>query len=285
MGTATARSLTTDRETRDLIEEAESWGYTAEKTNGGHIKFTHPQLMDPVFTSASPSDHRGVKNCRSQLKRGIRMIEQAQATVDTAVGGPTRLHECGICKGRDITKGFFSVNALNAHIRDDHPAPPLPAESEEEKVIVPDNTAKVRQIRRPEPEASTDREKLSKEDLAQYLASNFAVGDSVTIQKIGRYFEDHDVSSAVEILRQRGAKGLEDKDRLVPIPGTRGRYWWAPAGVTLDADSGARARPEKVKPSAASTGRIFEVVNEFVDGQLLIRDEEGNLFTANLRPL
>jgi predicted RNA binding protein YcfA (HicA-like mRNA interferase family) len=57
---------------RDLIEEAEKLGYTAEPTNGSHVRFTHSSGA-LVHVSGTPSDRRGWQNARSDLRRELRL--------------------------------------------------------------------------------------------------------------------------------------------------------------------------------------------------------------------
>lgn len=47
-------------------------GFTPPKTRGGHWRFEHPQMCGPVFAPDTPSDHRGVKNLMSLLRRKMR---------------------------------------------------------------------------------------------------------------------------------------------------------------------------------------------------------------------
>lgn len=60
------------RKVRELVEWATDNGWTVEKTNGGHLRYTHPDVKMPVFGAHSPSDHRSVRNMRARLKRALR---------------------------------------------------------------------------------------------------------------------------------------------------------------------------------------------------------------------
>lgn len=53
------------REVRDL---ALSYGYTVERTAGGHLALRRPGWPS-LFTSKTPSDWRTLKNLRGQLSR------------------------------------------------------------------------------------------------------------------------------------------------------------------------------------------------------------------------
>ena len=57
------------REVRRVLSRA---GFTVTKTRGGHWRFEHPQMCGPVFAPDTPSDHRGVKNLMSLLRRKMR---------------------------------------------------------------------------------------------------------------------------------------------------------------------------------------------------------------------
>ena len=57
-------------EMRELVEFADGLGYSAEKTKGGHIKFSCPGIP-ATFTSATPSDYRSWTNCRARLRRQV----------------------------------------------------------------------------------------------------------------------------------------------------------------------------------------------------------------------
>lgn len=56
---------------RDTIRGLCGEGWSASRTNGGHIRLNHPQAEKPVFTSSTPSDFRTPQNllrdCRSAL--------------------------------------------------------------------------------------------------------------------------------------------------------------------------------------------------------------------------
>lgn len=284
MGAVVARSLSSDPDVRDLVREAEGMGFVAEKTSGGHIKFTHPRFPDPIFTSSTPSDHRSVQNARSYLRRAVRLMEQVEATKDAITGGPSGLFVCNACAGRGKKKGFMSSAALNAHVRREHPAPPLPNTEPKEETVS---------------EAATNVVKIDKQskrvelgELIEWLSDHLSPGKKITRTKILEKFEGREVANTVEVLRQRGRSKRTHLNRL--IPAGSGVYTWAPAHWSpttvvpteeLVKDEPAPAKPEKVTPPAEAKGTIFEVVNQFVDGQFLVRDEEGNLFTATLRTL
>lgn len=55
-----------------LLRELEREGYSATRTNGGHLKIRHSQMTGSVFCPSTPSDHRGMKNLVAILKRKLR---------------------------------------------------------------------------------------------------------------------------------------------------------------------------------------------------------------------
>lgn len=54
-----------------LIEYALSEGWNVSRTSGGHLKFVKPGLQ-PIYTSATASDHRAGRNARAMLRRAQR---------------------------------------------------------------------------------------------------------------------------------------------------------------------------------------------------------------------
>lgn len=55
-----------------LLRDLERDGFTATRTAGGHLRFSHPAISGCVFGPSTPSDHRAVKNLRATLKRKLR---------------------------------------------------------------------------------------------------------------------------------------------------------------------------------------------------------------------
>jgi hypothetical protein len=53
---------------RPAIQSAQGRGWNVERTNGGHLKLTHPKY-GVAFTSSSPSDWRVVRNLDARLRR------------------------------------------------------------------------------------------------------------------------------------------------------------------------------------------------------------------------
>lgn len=58
-------------EIRKLVRIAEKSGWASRLSKGGHIRLQHP-TNGLVFGPSTPSDHRAIKNFRSELKkRGV----------------------------------------------------------------------------------------------------------------------------------------------------------------------------------------------------------------------
>lgn len=60
-------------EARRVIEFASGVGFTAEITNGGHLKFVK-QGHKPVFFSATPGDRRAPLNAISNIRKSERGV-------------------------------------------------------------------------------------------------------------------------------------------------------------------------------------------------------------------
>lgn len=54
-----------------LLRALEREGYTATRTNGGHLRIEHPAMKGCVFGPSTPSDGRGIKNLIATLKRKL----------------------------------------------------------------------------------------------------------------------------------------------------------------------------------------------------------------------
>ncbi len=55
-----------------LLRALEREGYTATRTNGGHLRIQHPAMSGCVFGPSTPSDSRGIKNLVATLRRKLR---------------------------------------------------------------------------------------------------------------------------------------------------------------------------------------------------------------------
>lgn len=56
-------------ELRQILENAQREGWTVEKTNGHHLKLTHPRAIRPVLTGSTPGGGRAIENFKAELKR------------------------------------------------------------------------------------------------------------------------------------------------------------------------------------------------------------------------
>lgn len=59
-------------DTRDFLKRWQEQGWIVTRTNGGHLKFTHAEVPNPVFHGSTPSDIRAAKNHDAMLRRMLR---------------------------------------------------------------------------------------------------------------------------------------------------------------------------------------------------------------------
>jgi hypothetical protein len=59
------------RDLHDLLNEARGRGWVTELTHGGHWKLLGPDRQ-MLFTSSTPSDWRGLRNIRQDIRRAER---------------------------------------------------------------------------------------------------------------------------------------------------------------------------------------------------------------------
>lgn len=57
------------REMNDLRRRAERQGWTIELRRSGHLKWVPPAGGPFVFSPSTPSDVRGIRNTRAELRR------------------------------------------------------------------------------------------------------------------------------------------------------------------------------------------------------------------------
>jgi hypothetical protein len=60
---------------RDLIREARRSGWLVTCTGGDHLRLEHPEARRPVFTRSTPSDYRGIRHARAEMRRQLRRKE------------------------------------------------------------------------------------------------------------------------------------------------------------------------------------------------------------------
>ncbi|KXV45941.1 hypothetical protein AD945_17490 [Gluconobacter albidus] len=53
---------------RQLRRQAAAMGWSASRTNGGHLRWTH-ETGGQVFSPSTPSDVRSIRNTLAQIKR------------------------------------------------------------------------------------------------------------------------------------------------------------------------------------------------------------------------
>lgn len=57
---------------RRLAKQLLERGWSCRPLKSGHLRFDHPGGVHCVIVSGSPSDHRGWKNLRSEIRRAER---------------------------------------------------------------------------------------------------------------------------------------------------------------------------------------------------------------------
>lgn len=58
------------RHLRDIVKVALAAGWTYDVTRGGHPRLTPPdKSLSPVISGGTPSDHRALRNLKSDLRR------------------------------------------------------------------------------------------------------------------------------------------------------------------------------------------------------------------------
>lgn len=65
-----------NEQTKRLIQGAEQLGYSlVGRTAKNHLRFWHPRA-GTCFFSGTPSDHRAIHNCLSQMRMKVRMASK-----------------------------------------------------------------------------------------------------------------------------------------------------------------------------------------------------------------
>jgi hypothetical protein len=59
-------------EMKQYRRQLERLGFVVTKTRGGHWRFEHAQMDEPVFGADTPSDHRAMKNLFATVRRKMR---------------------------------------------------------------------------------------------------------------------------------------------------------------------------------------------------------------------
>lgn len=291
-----------NKEVRELVKWAEDeLGYVAERTGGGHIRFLHDDVAQPIFCSSSPSDYRARRNVEALLISALAEVSNKEfkrdpLLLDDVEVVPGAAFICPSCRNHGVEKIFVHPQGLASHMSEEHPAPPL--EPEPELEAAPSERAEEEE---PVPNEEKKTTYLQTRDLERYLwqrinAGELSHGDTVKAYEIRAAFPDMDnVSNAVSNLRLRpeGAwlrMGYTDTRR-------QGVYTVL---VPEDVEAPEEAAPDDVeegptedptpdevfaKVDGFAEAKIFEEINRFVDGKLLLRDAEGHLYQAEIERL
>jgi predicted RNA binding protein YcfA (HicA-like mRNA interferase family) len=62
--------LTSNKELKKILREAELRGWAFERKSGRHIKGKHVDGVTSTTISVSPSDHHAIQNIKRDLKKG-----------------------------------------------------------------------------------------------------------------------------------------------------------------------------------------------------------------------
>ena len=278
------KSISPDKDVRDLVRRAEDLGYTAVRTNGGHVKLTHPYVEMPIFCPSTPSEYRSLKNAEALIYRSVAPSanDRLRNDLDRAdeitaqIAGPREVNECPACRGRGVVKSFAHPQGLVAHMVKEHPVTveevnewnqPFEDQPEEDVTTEPEQ---------PEQETSPVRATELEDYLEGRLRDeDLEPGEVVTLDELRDAFDGRNVTNVIMSLKKR-SEGL----RLEQHGSRRsGQY-----RVVVDEPE---IEPEVTPPgyNEFSEARIYEEVNRFVDGRVLLRDAEGNLYQAEIEPL
>ena len=64
----------TRREAWQFVRSLSRFGWTAELTNGGHVRLQHELGGRAIVTASTPSDRRALLNTRALLRREMRQL-------------------------------------------------------------------------------------------------------------------------------------------------------------------------------------------------------------------
>jgi hypothetical protein len=56
----------------EIQDNARRAGWVIDRTSGGRLRFTHPEVAFPIFTGVNPSEFRSLRNLESALTRALR---------------------------------------------------------------------------------------------------------------------------------------------------------------------------------------------------------------------
>ncbi|MFN2347752.1 MAG: type II toxin-antitoxin system HicA family toxin [Dermatophilaceae bacterium] len=302
-----ARSqISPNKDVRELVRWAEDLGYSAERTSGGHIKMVHPAVEGPVFCASTPSDHRALSNIRSILFGKLNEMANEVPRKDLELGETApfagELLNCPACLGKGITKGYVHPQGLIAHMAKEHPAPLIEyPEPQPEPEPEPEPVAlKEEDVTEENPKYVQTSELL--DHLEKLYEEGELEGDGVVVHfdDLRDHFDGDYPSNAISALKKRSTGmrlkqyGARNSKKYVFIPGEKYPNPQRPQ-VKKAGNSGSPVDVDVVSVSNTGTGmgvpkffeesRIFEEINRFVDGKLLLRDAEGRLYQAEVEPL
>lgn len=278
-----------NKDVRELVRWAEGLGYEAENTKGGHIKFVHPKVSKPIFCSSTPSEYRSLKNTESMLARAVNSIANDVRKTNKVIvdsededsGG----YDCPACLGNGVKRSFLYPDGLIAHMADAHPAGPAEIDEWNQPF----------ETEQPETESVEEEDVLTGEkmhvhadELSAYLEDRrdrdeLKSGDTITSKDVRDHFDNDNVYNAISALKKR-RKGtrLEMGHKYTGIYIVR----FAGDSAKPEPDPESDPAPKTVRLSAMfSESAIYEEINRFVDGRVLLRDAEGRLYQASIEPL
>lgn len=61
---------------REFLRMARRLGWTAQPTNGGHLRLRHPESDTPIIASSTPGGGRWRQNALAQLRRALRRTKE-----------------------------------------------------------------------------------------------------------------------------------------------------------------------------------------------------------------
>jgi hypothetical protein len=61
---------------RKRMREFRKEGWSAEVTGGGHLKLSHPNTRERIYTASTPSDHRAQRKLQAQLRKALEGKEE-----------------------------------------------------------------------------------------------------------------------------------------------------------------------------------------------------------------
>lgn len=282
-----------NKEVRELVKWAEDeLGYVAERTGGGHIRFLHDDVAQPIFCSSSPSDYRARRNVEALLISALAEVSNKEfkrdpLLLDDVEVVPGAAFICPSCRNHGVEKIFVHPQGLASHMSEEHPAPPLepepeleaaPSERAEEEEPVPNEEVK---NPRPNPVRVEELEAL----LEKLLRDGEIVDGLVTLEMLRERFPGRFVDTAVMAMKKR-----KDGDWIrLRHGGKKGQYrivrpktekWsWSWSSPSSPEENGV------FPPPVFAEAKIFEEINRFVDGKLLLRDAEGHLYQAEIERL